>query len=147
MTKTGVENTNTKTIRIIYYVVLAAIVILAIGFMVTGIVFWSKSTVTVDKKTYADGVMIGLGFAFFFGGSFSSVLFGLFTYVIFGLIFDVKALRNHFVPTTSLSATIKKQVKKPQDIAEEIKSLKELLDMGFITQEEYDNRKKMILGM
>ena len=113
----------------------------------TGMIFWSKSTVTIKGETYADGLMIGLGFAFFFGGSFASVLSGLVTYVIFGMIFDIKALRNHFAPTVSLSATIKKQVTKPQDIAEEIKKLKELLDMGFITQEEYDNRKKMILGM
>ena len=33
------------------------------------------------------------------------------------------------------------------DAAEELKKFKELLDMGAITQEEYDEKKKQLLGL
>ena len=43
------------------------------------------------------------------------------------------------------SATIKQEI--PQSNAEELKKYKELLDMGVITQEEFDAKKKQLLGL
>ena len=147
MANSSIENTNAKTIRIIYYIILASIIILTIGFMITGIVFWSKATFTYKGETHTNETLVGLGFAFFFGGSFISVISGLINYVIFGMIFDIKALRNHFAPNTLSPMPNKKAENKPIYLADEIKNLKELLDMGFITQEEYEERKKKILNM
>ena len=115
--------------------------------MITGIVFWSKATFTYKGETHTNETLVGLGFAFFFGGSFISVISGLINYVIFGMIFDIKALRNHFAPNTLSPMQNKKAENKPIYLADEIKSLKELLDMGFITQDEYNDRKKKILNM
>lgn len=42
---------------------------------------------------------------------------------------------------------LKKSTNKKKDEFEEIKKFKELLDMGVITQEEYDIKKKEILGL
>ncbi len=44
-------------------------------------------------------------------------------------------------PTT----TIKQEI--PQSLADELKKYKELLDMGVITQEEFDAKKKQLLGL
>ena len=41
----------------------------------------------------------------------------------------------------------KKKESKQEDAFEKIKKLKELLDINAITQEEYDNKKKEILGL
>ena len=41
--------------------------------------------------------------------------------------------------------TIKQEV--PQSNADELKKFKELLDMGIITQEEFDAKKKQLLGL
>ena len=40
--------------------------------------------------------------------------------------------------------TIVQQANSP---AEEVKKMKELLDMGIITQEEFDAKKKQLLGL
>ena len=47
----------------------------------------------------------------------------------------------HVIP----SATIKQEI--PQSNADELKKFKELLDMGVITQEEFDAKKKQLLGL
>ena len=38
-------------------------------------------------------------------------------------------------------------VQQPASPAEELKKMKELLDMGIITQEEFDAKKKQLLGL
>ena len=46
---------------------------------------------------------------------------------------------------TAPTTTIKQEI--PQSNAEELKKYKELLDMGVITQEEFDSKKKQLLGL
>ena len=46
-----------------------------------------------------------------------------------------------------IGGLLHKKDKKKEDEYEEIKKLKELLDMGAITQEEYEVKKKQILGL
>ena len=46
----------------------------------------------------------------------------------------------------SISPTTNKQ-ENPQSNADELKKFKELLDMGVITQEEFDAKKKQLLGL
>ena len=44
-----------------------------------------------------------------------------------------------------VATTIKQEI--PQSNADELKKFKELLDMGIITQEEFDAKKKQLLGL
>ena len=48
------------------------------------------------------------------------------------------------IAQTKTGATIIQQTASP---AEELKKMKELLDMGVITQEEFDAKKKQLLGL
>ena len=48
-------------------------------------------------------------------------------------------------PTATATPVVKQEI--PQSNAEELKKYKELLDMGVITQEEFDAKKKQILGL
>ena len=41
----------------------------------------------------------------------------------------------------------KELLKQKTTVADEIKKFKELLDMGAITQEEFDAKKKQLLGL
>ena len=50
------------------------------------------------------------------------------------------------ITVDKLSSLFKKSAKK-DDEYEKLKKLKELLDMNAITQEEYDLKKKQILGL
>lgn len=59
-----------------------------------------------------------------------------------------KALSNLLIERQSkpvVASTIKQEI--PQSNAEELKKYKELLDMGVITQEEFDAKKKQLLGL
>lgn len=57
---------------------------------------------------------------------------------------DLLIERQNKVATAPV-ATIKQEI--PQSNAEELKKYKELLDMGVITQEEFDTKKKQLLGL
>ena len=46
-----------------------------------------------------------------------------------------------------VSGEAKKEKDIVRDSADEIKKFKELLDMGAITQEEFDAKKKQLLGL
>ena len=48
-------------------------------------------------------------------------------------------------PTATAAPVVKQEI--PQSNAEELKKYKELLDMGVITQEEFDAKKKQLLGL
>ena len=39
------------------------------------------------------------------------------------------------------------EAEKPRDVVEELKRYKELLDSGILTQEEFDAKKKQLLGL
>ena len=47
----------------------------------------------------------------------------------------------------SVSVPVKQVVVQQNNAADELKKFKELLDMGAITQEEYDAKKKQILDL
>lgn len=49
--------------------------------------------------------------------------------------------------TETVSGEAKKEKDIVRDSADEIKKFKELLDMGAITQEEFDAKKKQLLGL
>ena len=48
---------------------------------------------------------------------------------------------------TSSSATATTTIIQPISTADEIKKFKDLLDAGIITQEEFDAKKKQLLGL
>ena len=55
-------------------------------------------------------------------------------------------------PETPLKTDVRKEEPAEQDVSIQeqisaLKNLKELLDAGILTQEEFDNKKKQILGM
>ena len=51
------------------------------------------------------------------------------------------------VDITDEEATNNQQATSPTSVADELKNLKELLDMEIITQEEFDAKKKQLLGL
>ena len=62
------------------------------------------------------------------------------------LCMDIKAAMNEYklnANNTTATATV---VQAAPSSAEELKKFKELLDMGIITQEEFDANKKQLLG-
>ena len=63
-------------------------------------------------------------------------------YEIHDAIADVLVKQQNNATTTT---TIKQEI--PQSNADELKKFKELLDMGIITQEEFDAKKKQLLGL
>jgi hypothetical protein len=54
---------------------------------------------------------------------------------------------RYFILTEEKKTTKKAAVKKTGSVADEIKKFKDLLDAGAITQEEYDAKKKELLGL
>ena len=62
---------------------------------------------------------------------------------IYKVISDLLVARQN-KPTTA-PTTIKQEI--PQSQADELKKYKELLDSGIITQEEFDAKKKQLLGL
>lgn len=87
--ESGIENTSRKTIKTLYKIINFAIIIIGIGYVFTALSLWWSAS-----KSHND-LNVGLGFAFFFGGSFISVIMGLINYVVFGAIFDIKTTREN----------------------------------------------------
>jgi len=59
---------------------------------------------------------------------------------------DTLATLSLFIPRAKESKIPEETTARPGSVASEIKEFKELLDMGAITQEEFDNKKKQLLG-
>lgn len=62
------------------------------------------------------------------------------------LYMDIKAAMDHYKEIESNAAT-NSVVQAALSPAEELKKFKELLDMGVITQEEFDTKKRQLLGL
>lgn len=63
------------------------------------------------------------------------------------LYLDIKAAMDEFKEHESETATNNTVVQAALSPAEELKKFKELLDLGIITQEEFDTKKKQLLGL
>ena len=100
----NIKKTNEKVIKALYYIFLSIIVITAIAFIVVGIVFWNNSSqkhyVSYSilsggyYETRTNGLFVGLGYAFFFGGPIVSTIAALLNYVVFGVVFDIRNIRD-----------------------------------------------------
>ncbi|MBE6746149.1 MAG: SHOCT domain-containing protein [Ruminococcaceae bacterium] len=53
----------------------------------------------------------------------------------------------YVAPTTNSEVSVSVPAKDEKNIAEALKEYKSLLDMGIITQEEFDVKKKQLLGL
>lgn len=129
----SVENTNEKTIKSLYYIIFVMILIFGLGCIITAIVLWNSYTLE------------GLGYAFFFGGIFLSIVSELINYVIFGVIFDIKALRNNFESSDTI--TDREEESKKMDIYEELEYNKKQMEKGLMTKEEFETIKNHLLGL
>lgn len=63
------------------------------------------------------------------------------------LCMDIKAAMNDYKSNETTEATSTTIVHEAASAADELKKFKELLDMGVISQEEFDAKKKQILGL
>ena len=50
-------------------------------------------------------------------------------------------------PVTAAGSAAPFEAEKPRDVVEELKRYKDLLDSGILTQEEFDAKKKQLLGL
>ena len=99
MNNTGIERTNEKTIKSTYRIFQVIILIFALGNIIAGIVFWANSSDSYysyygGRHSYTNDLYVGLGFAFFFGGSFICFLMSRINQIVFGVIFDIRSIRN-----------------------------------------------------
>lgn len=96
----GIEDSNEKVIKNLYNIILVIIILCGIACMIIGIVYWANSTQTASSyystrlTTYTDDAMVVMGFVYFFGGAIASAFMAMINYVLFGMIFDIKAIRN-----------------------------------------------------
>jgi len=58
-----------------------------------------------------------------------------------------KYIKDKVEEAHSIGANTTQVIQQSKSLAEEIKELKELVDMGILTQEEFDQKKKQILGL
>ena len=63
------------------------------------------------------------------------------------LCMDIKAAMNEYKLNANNTTTTATVVQAAPSSAEELKKFKELLDAGIITQEEFDAKKKQLLGL
>jgi len=63
------------------------------------------------------------------------------------LCMEIKAAMVKYQEEASKHESTTTTVQAALSLAEEIKKFKELLDMGIITQEEFDAKKKQLLGL
>lgn len=64
---------------------------------------------------------------------------------VFNAISELLKERQSKIATPTVQTTIKQEIS--QSNADELKKFKELLDMGIISQEEFDEKKKQLLGL
>ena len=155
----------------------ALISIPAIGFLTCGIldIMYLKNNPETDEKASANpnfkkagicyiisiaSVVLLLLIASFISGSYNKATIdwifqyfwqGYFILVVIAIVFGV--LGNKLNPSPKIKKT-KKSAQTPVQIsvqqstsADELKKYKDLLDMGAITQEEFDAKKKQLLGL
>jgi len=77
---------------------------------------------------------------------------GMFSYVeannyTKALYLDVKAAMDAYMAAENERANQPQTVQAALSPAEELKKFKELLDMGIISQEEFDAKKRQLLGL
>ena len=100
-------------------------------------------------------IICGLGSAFFFiagsplGGFVNLIICVLAVVALGGRVMAERGLFGSVAKKNDLNNTpVNNSIPQPVNTdADEIKKYKELLDQGAITQEEYDAKKKQILGL
>lgn len=139
------------------------IILIGLGLTLIGLllyIYWSKYELTItDKRVYGKvlfGIRVDLpldsissvGTSFLWGVDFGSSSGRIhFKFMknkndIHSIISDLLIKRQNEEKTTETSKHI-----SSSSNADEIKKFKELLDIGAITQEEFDAKKKQLLGM
>ncbi len=102
------KKTDEKTYKVAFGVFEAVIILVALSLIITGIVFWSNSAneVSTPKSSYysyqvlektekiVNGFLVGMGFAYFFGGLIFFIVMTLLNRVAFGVIYDIRGIRN-----------------------------------------------------
>ena len=87
--------------------------------------------------------MVDMNNIHFFSGMFSYEEANNYTKALY---MDIKTAMDHYKEIESNAAT-SSVVQAALSPAEELKKFKELLDMGVITQEEFDAKKRQLLGL
>lgn len=64
---------------------------------------------------------------------------------VFNAVSELLKERQSKIDSPTVQTTIKQEI--PQSSADELKKFKDLLDSGIITQEEFDAKKKQLLGL
>lgn len=138
--------------RISQILVLVAVVFELVSFLSANYIYYNfEDTFDFFSSTYPYTILYGADFALFFSENAFEYAFGYF------LIFGFVALLAGFImgivgntsaaPQKGTSAPVASPVAKIGSDADRLKALKELLDTGALTQEEFEEKKKQVLGL
>ena len=139
---------NDKVLYRARIIIMAFCIVLGVGGMICGIVFMASSS---QNPEY-----LGLGIVYLIGSPLLSILAWVFEELIFTVIVDIKLIRNKMYDIDNEKLLNWGDINSPKPVDTQsysyendkmrlLHECKMLLDSGAITEEEFDEQKKIIL--